>query len=144
LLEYWDKRLKEVVELNKINFEKDTSELQQEAVKERHRIYCHLLMKLITRFWNGNKRSPFGSYPLRAAQIEPIQSNGPVQPTQRYRGDMINIRTRTRPYRASTGIAILGTTSPSSQSTATAKSSTSISITTTCSEALPSTPNRAW
>jgi len=72
LLEYWDKRLKEVVELNKINFEKDTSELQQEAVKERHRIYCHLLMKLITRFWNGNKRGPFGSYPLRAAQIEPI------------------------------------------------------------------------
>jgi tRNA(Arg) A34 adenosine deaminase TadA len=89
LLEYWGKQLNEVVELNKINFEKDTPELQQEAVKERHRIYCHLLMKLITRFWNGNKRGPFGSYPLRAAQIEPIQSNAPPQPTQRYRGDMI-------------------------------------------------------
>jgi tRNA(Arg) A34 adenosine deaminase TadA len=90
LLEYWDKRLNEVVELNKVNFDKDTRELQQEAVKERHRIYCHLLMKLMTRFWNGNKRGPFGSYPLRAAQIEPIQSSGPPQPTQRYRGDMIN------------------------------------------------------
>src|SRR6266567_2297171 len=89
LIEYWDKRLNEVVELNKINFDKDARELQQEAVKERHRIYCHLLMKLITRFWNGNKRGPFGSYPLRTAQVEPIQSNGPPQPTQRYRGDMI-------------------------------------------------------
>ena len=72
LLEYWDKRLNEVVELNKVNFDKDTRELQQDAVKERHRIYCHLLMKLITRFWNGNKRGPLGSYPLRAEQIEPI------------------------------------------------------------------------
>ncbi len=90
LLEYWDKRLNEVVELNKVNFDKDTRELQQEAVKERHRIYCHLLMKLMVRFWNGNKRGPFGSYPLRAAQIEPIQSSEPPQPTQRYRGDMIS------------------------------------------------------
>jgi tRNA(Arg) A34 adenosine deaminase TadA len=89
LREYWDKQLNEVVELNKINFEKDAPELQQEAVQERHRIYCHLLMKLITRFWNGNKRGPFGSYPLRGAQIEPIQSNEPPQPTQRYRGDMV-------------------------------------------------------
>ena len=53
LLEYWDKRLNEAVELNKVNFDKDTRELQQEAVKERHRIYCHILMKLISRFWNG-------------------------------------------------------------------------------------------
>src|SRR5260221_709271 len=42
LLEYWDKRLNEVVELNKVNFDKDTRELQQEADKELHRIYCHL------------------------------------------------------------------------------------------------------
>jgi tRNA(Arg) A34 adenosine deaminase TadA len=46
-------------------------------------------MKLITRFWNGNKRGPLGSYPLRAAQIEPIQSNGAGQPTQRYSGDVV-------------------------------------------------------
>jgi tRNA(Arg) A34 adenosine deaminase TadA len=91
LAENWQKRLSEIVELdlNKQTFEKDTRELQQEAVKERHRIYCHLLMKLISRFWNGNKRGPLGSYPLRAAQIEPIQSNGPSQPTQRYSGDVI-------------------------------------------------------
>lgn len=85
--ENWVKPLSQVVD---VNFDKDARELQQEAVKERHRIYCHLLMKLITRFWNGNKRGPFGSYPLRAGQIEPIQSSEPPQPTRRYRGDMIN------------------------------------------------------
>jgi tRNA(Arg) A34 adenosine deaminase TadA len=82
----WPKQLSQVVD---VNFDTDARELQQEAVKERHRIYCHLLMKLIYRFWNGNKRGPLGSYPLRGAQIEPIQSSGPPQPTQRYLGDMI-------------------------------------------------------
>jgi tRNA(Arg) A34 adenosine deaminase TadA len=82
----WLKPLSQVVD---VDFDTDAGELQQEAVRERHRIYCRLLMKLITRFWNGNKRGPLGSYPLRAAQIEPIQSNGPGQPTQRYRGDVV-------------------------------------------------------
>ena len=84
--ENWIKPLSQVVD---VNFDTDAGELKQEAVRERHRIYCHLLMKLITRFWNGNKRGPLGSYPLRAAQIEPIQSNGAGQPTQRYSGDVV-------------------------------------------------------
>src|SRR5512139_3323150 len=51
--QYWDKQLRDIVT---VNLSKDTPELADEAVKERHRIYCHLLMKLIHRFWNGNKR----------------------------------------------------------------------------------------
>ena len=43
-------------------------DLADAAARERHRIYCHLLMKLIVRFWNGNKHGPQGSYPLRAQQ----------------------------------------------------------------------------
>ena len=43
-------------------------------------------MKLMVRFWNGNKRGPLGSYPRRVKQMEAVQ---PLQPTQRYRGDMI-------------------------------------------------------
>jgi tRNA(Arg) A34 adenosine deaminase TadA len=59
-------------------------------MRERHRIYCHLLMKLIVRFWNGNKRGPHGVYPLRAQQKDIDQP--PPQPAQppRYRGDMMN------------------------------------------------------
>jgi tRNA(Arg) A34 adenosine deaminase TadA len=41
-------------------------------------------MKLIVRFWNGNKRGPIGSYPLREKQIEAQQAQG-----LRYKGDMI-------------------------------------------------------
>ncbi len=41
-------------------------------------------MKLIHRFWNGNKRGPLGTYPLRVDQKDPVQ-----QTPQRYRGDMI-------------------------------------------------------
>ena len=43
-------------------------------------------MKLIVRFWNGNKRGPLGTYPLRGRQIEPARRAGKPQ---RYRGDMI-------------------------------------------------------
>jgi len=65
-----------------VDFGAAAPELANEAVKERHQIYCHLLMKLMVRFWNGNKRGPFGSYPRRIKQIEAVQ---PVQPTQRCR-----------------------------------------------------------
>ena len=79
----WAKPLREVVQ---IDLSAAAPELASEAVQERHRIYCHLLMKLMVRFWNGNKRGPLGSYPRRVKQMEAVQ---PVQPTQRYRGDMI-------------------------------------------------------
>jgi tRNA(Arg) A34 adenosine deaminase TadA len=79
----WGKPLREVVQVDPIVA---APELANDAVKERHRIYCHLLMKLMVRFWNGNKRGPLGSYPRRVKQMEAVQ---PVQPTQRYRGDMI-------------------------------------------------------
>jgi len=79
----WAKPLSQVVH---IDLSAAAPELASEAVRERHRIYCHLLMKLMVRFWNGNKRGPLGSYPRRVKQMEAVQ---PVQPTQRYRGDMI-------------------------------------------------------
>jgi tRNA(Arg) A34 adenosine deaminase TadA len=79
----WAKPLREVVQ---IDLSTAAPELANEAVRERHRIYCHLLMKLMVRFWNGNKRGPLGSYPRRVKQMEAVQ---PTQPTQRYRGDMI-------------------------------------------------------
>jgi tRNA(Arg) A34 adenosine deaminase TadA len=78
--QYWDKQLRDIVT---VDLSKDTAELADEAVKERHRIYCHLLMKLIHRFWNGNKRGPLGTYPMRVKQIESSQAPA------RYKGDMI-------------------------------------------------------
>jgi tRNA(Arg) A34 adenosine deaminase TadA len=86
----WGKPLREVVQVDPIVA---APELANDAVKERHRIYCHLLMKLMVRFWNGNKRGPLGSYPRRVKQMEAVQ---PVQPTQRYRGDMIENPDRLR------------------------------------------------
>jgi tRNA(Arg) A34 adenosine deaminase TadA len=83
LKRYWGKQLNEIVE---VDLKTAAPELADEAVKERHHIYCYLLMKLIHRFWNGNKRGPFGSYPGRAKQTESATA---VSPTQRYRGDMI-------------------------------------------------------
>lgn len=80
LQDYWEKQLRDIVH---VDLTRDAPELAHEAVKERHRIYCHLLMKLIHRFWNGNKRGPFGTYPLRARQLESAQAPG------RYHGDMI-------------------------------------------------------
>jgi tRNA(Arg) A34 adenosine deaminase TadA len=79
--QYWNKQLRDVVS---IDLSKDAPELANDAVKERHRIYCLLLMKLIVRFWNGNKRGPVGSYPLREKQVEAQQAQG-----KRYKGDMI-------------------------------------------------------
>jgi tRNA(Arg) A34 adenosine deaminase TadA len=86
----WGRPLREVVQVDPIVA---APELANDAVKERHRIYCHLLMKLMVRFWNGNKRGPLGSYPRRVKQMEAVQ---PVQPTQRYRGDMIENPDRLR------------------------------------------------
>jgi hypothetical protein len=80
---FWHKQLSDVVN---VDLKKVAPELADEAVKERHRIYCYLLMKVIYRFWNGNKRGPFGAYPLRVKQLEPSQ---PLPPTQRYRGDTV-------------------------------------------------------
>lgn len=83
LRRYWGKPLNEIVE---VDLKVAAPELADEAVKERHQIYCYLLMKLIHRFWNGNKRGPVGSYPLRVKQTEPGSAASPIQ---RYRGDAI-------------------------------------------------------
>jgi tRNA(Arg) A34 adenosine deaminase TadA len=82
LQENWDKQLNAVVDIA-VNLKKDAPELAEEPARERHRIYSHLLMKLIARFWNGNKRGPIGSYPMRAQQKDVAQTPA------RYRGDMI-------------------------------------------------------
>jgi tRNA(Arg) A34 adenosine deaminase TadA len=82
LIQFWNKPLNQVVE---VDLRKDAPDLADAAARERHRIYCHLLMKLIVRFWNGNKHGPQGSYPLRAQQRDPTQL---PQAVPRYRGDM--------------------------------------------------------
>jgi len=82
LIENWGKQLSDVVDIA-ANLKKDAPELGEEPARERHRIYSYLLMKLITRFWNGNKRGPLGTYPLRAQQKDVAQT------PPRYRGDMI-------------------------------------------------------
>jgi tRNA(Arg) A34 adenosine deaminase TadA len=83
LIENWNKPLHQVVE---VDLRKDAPELADAADRERHRVYCYLLMKLIHRFWNGNKRGPLGNYPLRAQQRDLTQL---PQALPRYRGDMI-------------------------------------------------------
>ena len=80
LKKYWELKLGDIVD---VDLTRDAPELANEAVKERHRIYCYLLMKLINRFWNGNKRGPLGDYPQRVKQLESAQAPG------RYKGDMI-------------------------------------------------------
>src|SRR4051812_22677710 len=80
LKKYWELRLSDIVD---VDLTRDAPELADEAVKERHRIYCFLLMRLIHRFWNGNKRGPLGEYPQRVRQLESAQAPG------RYKGDMI-------------------------------------------------------
>lgn len=83
MIENWNRQLGDLVDVN-IKILKDAPELTHDLVKERHRIYCYLLMKLIHRCWNGNKRGPLGTYPLRKQQIDAQSSGKP----QRYRGDM--------------------------------------------------------
>jgi len=83
LKKFWDKELNQVVA---VDLTKDAPELAEPAAQERHRIYSYLLMKLIHRFWNGNKRGPLGTYPQRGKQLDRAQV--PADP-KRYRGDMI-------------------------------------------------------
>src|SRR5947209_7002782 len=83
LIEYWYKELNQVVA---VDLTTDAPELTDPGMQERHRIYSYLLMKLIHRFWNGNKRGPLGDYPQRARQLDRPQV--PADP-KRYRGDMI-------------------------------------------------------
>jgi tRNA(Arg) A34 adenosine deaminase TadA len=58
--------------------------LSEKGVRERHRIYSLLLMRLIERFWNGNKLGPVGKYPERASQVELPLGNDRF----RYHGDL--------------------------------------------------------
>ena len=84
LIDNWHELLGAVVH---VDFDMDAKELQDPAERERHRIYCYLLMKLIHRFFNGNKNGPFGIYPQRDRR----QLAGPIlsQTEPRlYRGDM--------------------------------------------------------
>ena len=85
LRDNWNRQLGDLVDVS-VNVGRDAPELSHPAVRDRHRIYCYLLMKLIVRFWNGNKRGPLGSYPLRHRQIDRPQQ--PEEP-QRYRGEMM-------------------------------------------------------
>jgi len=80
---YWQRP---VYQLAEVDLTAAARELATEQIKERHRIYCLLLMKLIYRFWNGNKHGPVGLYPQREAQKEKIQD--PRSVSFRYRGDM--------------------------------------------------------
>ena len=86
----WSMPLGEIVQ---VDFKKAAPEIAdpnltmnvREGVKERHRIYSYLLMKLIQRFWNGNKLGPLGYYPDRKNQMLPGQPDSAV--VFRYRGD---------------------------------------------------------
>jgi tRNA(Arg) A34 adenosine deaminase TadA len=82
LIRFWSKPLSQIVE---VDLRKDAPDLADAAVRERHRIYCYLLMRLIARFWNGNKNGPLGTYPLRAQQKDSTRAQ---QAVPRYRGDM--------------------------------------------------------
>jgi tRNA(Arg) A34 adenosine deaminase TadA len=89
----WDEKLGAVVH---IDYGVDARELKDPAIQERHRIYCYLLMKLILRFWNGNKNGPFGIYPQRDRR----QLAGPKpadDSPRRYAGDMNPNPDRNRP-----------------------------------------------
>jgi tRNA(Arg) A34 adenosine deaminase TadA len=78
LKHYWTRPLGEIVH---VDYAKDAKDLERPESQERHRIYSYLLMKLIHRFWNGNKNGPVGSYPQRTQQLDAAGSN-------RYRGDI--------------------------------------------------------
>jgi tRNA(Arg) A34 adenosine deaminase TadA len=82
LVDNWPRRLGDIAQ---VDLGKDVPELTDpvlgEAVRERHRIYSYLLMKLIHRFWNGNKNGPVGTYPQRSGQLERGR-------TDRYGGDI--------------------------------------------------------
>jgi len=97
LVENWSRQLNQIVDVD-AKIREDAPDLKEEGGRERHRIYSYLLMKLIYRFWNGNKNGPLGRYPLRREQLDSAQSpeadrklagmEGREVPF-RYRGDMI-------------------------------------------------------
>lgn len=60
LAQYWEKPVSQLCALA------ETPISPQE--QERQRIYCLLLMSLISYFWNGNKHGEEGTYPWRAKQ----------------------------------------------------------------------------
>jgi hypothetical protein len=128
LKENWNEVLGSLVH---VDLDVDAKELNNPAVQERHRIYCYLLMKLVVRFWNGDKNGPFGIYPLR----DRLQLAGP-----KGADDTPRLSTATVPI----GTAISDITLPASRSTVTVTSSISISTTTPSSGARPSTPSRGW
>jgi tRNA(Arg) A34 adenosine deaminase TadA len=63
LNDLWEARVKDLVLL-------PVPELSDEQ-KERHLIYCYLLMALVAHYWNGNKRGRLGTYPWREGQKGP-------------------------------------------------------------------------
>jgi tRNA(Arg) A34 adenosine deaminase TadA len=84
LLNYWRKPVAEVAS---VDMGAAAPDLTDDAVKERHRIFCFLLMAIIRRFWNGNKRGPMGLYPAREKQK--LASQDGNLPYFRYKGDML-------------------------------------------------------
>jgi tRNA(Arg) A34 adenosine deaminase TadA len=92
LKENWHEVLGSLVH---VDLDVDAKDLKNPAVQERHRIYCYLLMKLIVRFWNGNKNGPIGVYPQRDAQL--LESKGADDMSRRYKGDMNQNPDRDRP-----------------------------------------------
>jgi hypothetical protein len=50
LQDNWSRQFDEIVDIN-AQILKDAPDLADPAGRERHRIYCYLLMKLITRTW---------------------------------------------------------------------------------------------
>ena len=80
LAHYWKKPVSCLIDVEL------PSELSQESVQERHRIYALLLMALVERFWNGNNNGPRGIYPFRENQKVPDQGSNPSW--LRYKGDM--------------------------------------------------------
>src|SRR5438128_1531780 len=79
----WTKALADVVDFKASD---EAADLKDVGGQERHRIYCYLLMKLIHRFWNGNKKGPLGTYPWRNQQQDMAQALGNPK---RYQGDII-------------------------------------------------------
>jgi tRNA(Arg) A34 adenosine deaminase TadA len=60
LSQRWDRSVGELVSL--------PDPVLSEELKERHRIYCRLVMSLVAAYWNGNKRGQAGVYPWRIEQ----------------------------------------------------------------------------
>ena len=67
LRDYWAKSVGQLTDVN-TRITEAAPDLLTDVGKERHRIYCYLLMKLIHRFWNGNKRGPGANLPCVKAR----------------------------------------------------------------------------